>query len=149
MKLFLLIVPFAMFMTACNETTSVGQLPGEWDLSRVTEIQWQLKSFETIAGFGVTLDPNDTIIIVFRRDSTLDGYANGLCFNGYIGSYHPGPEGALAIGPIASTMVACGESRYWPYLSALNEVTGVRYDGRKLFLLRDGSWRFLSFERRK
>ena len=95
--------------------------------------QWQLIQLD-----GKTIQPEEGkfTVTLLADDNRITGV--GAC-NRLMGKYETTEKGALKIGPLASTMMACpGMEQENAFAKALESTTHYDMDGPMLLLLSDG-----------
>lgn len=99
----------------------------------LTGTEWQLIK---LGGKSITPEAGTFTITLLAQDHRIAGV--GAC-NRLMGSYEEGKKGALKIGQMASTMMACpGMDLEQEFTKALQSTTHYDMDGPTLLLLNDG-----------
>jgi heat shock protein HslJ len=86
-------------LTFRKEGAAVSPLP-------FAGISWELGMYKDSAGSMIGANPHTTVNALFGADGNITGSAG--C-NSYTGSYTRSGQNGIAIGPLATTLMFCGE----------------------------------------
>ncbi len=95
--------------------------------------RWQLMRIDTVGG-SISLNHADTVFLWFNDDHRISGESHGLCGNTYFGIYSISTADSIHMDSLVSTKIACTNSRYWHYYTALMNVEGYHRTGMQLIL---------------
>ena len=86
-------------LTFRKEGAAVSSLP-------FAGISWELVTYKASSGSMIGVNPSTTVKALFGTDGNITGSAG--C-NSYAGSYTRSGQNGIAIGPLATTLMFCGE----------------------------------------
>lgn len=129
-------------LSSCSKNEIISQS----DFGLVKGHQWRLVALDAAPGGTATLEPSDTVYLLFNDWGHVQGSSQGLCGNYFTAAYTLGPGNSIRVDSLVSTEALCPDSKYWDYIHRLTEVNFFETVDSRLYLYYDGRARRLVFD---
>lgn len=137
LKLFFFITSLQIAVPSCGNSLEIVSI------DELFNVEWELKSFETVDGNVVDVEPDQEYTIHFDSDSTVLGQAD--C-NDYSANYTVTNNDSLSIEKIINTEAACSfESRWMEFLEALDDASSFKIRESELRIFYNNREKVLNF----